>query len=86
MLTDRAVAPLCESEVKSFLINMLHKRLALSTLSLMNMKKVQTNGYYRRRLHWQKHDLMLLYVHNGNQQWAYFSALLSPFSQECKHW
>lgn len=46
MLTDRATAPLCESELEYFLINMLHKGMALSTLNLMNMKKVQTHGYY----------------------------------------
>ena len=74
MLTDRAAAPLCESEVKYFLINMLHKRLALATLSLMNMKKVQTHGYHRRCLHLQKRDLMLLYVRSISQQWACFSA------------
>ena len=66
MLTDKATASLCESEFSYFLISMLHKRLTLSILNLMNMKRVHTYGYYRGCLHLQKHDLMLLYVQGSS--------------------
>lgn len=59
MQTDSATAPLCESQFKYPLISMSYKELELN---LMNMKMVQTHGYYRGCLHLQKHELIQLTI------------------------